>query len=196
MQACDARGKVTPESSPIEATARLVTGTELDDIRSKVVAKYGFMTKVTKVTKLLESVGGFIKRNLIPYGDLGVVISRLPDPSRAVDGGPVRGTYIHRLWQGLLRETGPMDTETRLERTARPYRLVSDGVVIAGVGGAGVHLPDTAAIVWELLEQPHTFSELLEHLGELYPGVDLDVIGADVNAMLGTMIDEGIVGAG
>ena len=72
VQPCDARGKVAPGSSPIEATARLVTGPELDEIRTKVVAKYGFMTKVTK---LLGTIGGFVKRNRIPYGDRGVVIT-------------------------------------------------------------------------------------------------------------------------
>ena len=72
VQACDARGKVKPGSSPIEATARLVTGPELAEIRTKVVAKYGFMTKVTK---MLGAVAGFVKRNRIPYGDRGVVIT-------------------------------------------------------------------------------------------------------------------------
>ena len=50
----------------------LVEGAELEAIRSRVVAKYGFMTKVTK---LLGTLGGIIKRNRIPYGDRGVVIT-------------------------------------------------------------------------------------------------------------------------
>ena len=72
VQACDARGTVKPGSSSIEGTARLVIGPDLDEIRAKVVAKYGFMTKVTK---LLGTLGGIVKRNRIPYGDRGVVIT-------------------------------------------------------------------------------------------------------------------------
>ena len=72
VQPSDARGKVKPASTPTEATARLVTGAELDAIRKAVVAKYGFQTKLTKV---LGTIGGIIKRNRIPYGDLGVVIT-------------------------------------------------------------------------------------------------------------------------
>jgi len=72
LQPSDARGRVKPGSSPVDATARLVTGPALDAIRTKVVAKYGFMTKVTK---LLGTLGGIVKRKRIPYGDRGVVIS-------------------------------------------------------------------------------------------------------------------------
>ena len=75
VQACDARGKVTDGSEPVDATARLVEGDELETIRAQVIAKYGFMTKLTKV---LGTVGGIIKRNRIPYGDRGVVIT-LPE---------------------------------------------------------------------------------------------------------------------
>ena len=72
VQPCDARGKVKDGTSPVDATADVVTGAELDEIRTKVEAKYGFMTKVTK---FLGTVGGIIKRNRIPYGDRGVVIT-------------------------------------------------------------------------------------------------------------------------
>ena len=72
VQPCDARGRPAAGSSPVEATAVLVTGSELDVIRQKIVAKYGFMTKVTK---LLNTVGGMLKRKRIPYGDRGVVIT-------------------------------------------------------------------------------------------------------------------------
>jgi len=72
VQPCDARGKVKPGTSAVEATARLVTGAELDEIRRQVVAKYGFMTKVTK---LLGTIGGIVKRKRIPYGDRGVVVT-------------------------------------------------------------------------------------------------------------------------
>ena len=72
VQPCNGRGKVKEGTQPIEASARLVTGDELETIRGKVVAKYGFLTKVTK---FLGSVGGFIKRKKIPYGDRGVVVT-------------------------------------------------------------------------------------------------------------------------
>ncbi len=72
VQPCDARGRVQAGTSPTDATARLVTGSELDAIRLKIVAKYGFMTKITKV---LNTIGGIAKRKRIPYGDCGVVIT-------------------------------------------------------------------------------------------------------------------------
>ncbi|MDP9075659.1 MAG: PPOX class F420-dependent oxidoreductase [Actinomycetota bacterium] len=72
VQPCDGRGRVKAGTEPIEATARLVTGAELSAIHDKVVAKYGFMTKLTK---LLATVGGIVKRKRIPYGDRGVVIT-------------------------------------------------------------------------------------------------------------------------
>jgi PPOX class probable F420-dependent enzyme len=75
VQASDSRGRVKQGSEPIAATAELVTGDQLADITTKIRAKYGLFTKVTK---LLGTIGGIIKRNRIPYGDRGVVIT-LPD---------------------------------------------------------------------------------------------------------------------
>ena len=75
VQPCDARGRVRAGTSPTDATARLVTGADLEAIRTKIVAKYGFMTKLTK---LLATIGGAIKRKRIPYGDRGVVIITTP----------------------------------------------------------------------------------------------------------------------
>jgi len=72
VQPCDARGKVKDGTSPASGTAKLVTGPELEGIRAKVVAKYGFMTKITK---FLGTIGGIIKRKKIPYGDRGVVVT-------------------------------------------------------------------------------------------------------------------------
>ena len=59
-------------TSAAEATAVVVSGPELEAIRTKIVAKYGFMTKVTK---FLNSIGAFLKRKKQPYGDRGVVIT-------------------------------------------------------------------------------------------------------------------------
>ncbi len=72
VQPCDARGNVKDGSQPTDASAALVEGAELAEIRRKVQDKYGFMTKVTKV---LGKIGGVIKRKPIPYGDRGVVIT-------------------------------------------------------------------------------------------------------------------------
>ncbi|GAC1368872.1 MAG: hypothetical protein NVSMB32_13900 [Actinomycetota bacterium] len=72
VQPCDARGRVRAGSQPVNATARLVAGAEMSTIHEKVVAKYGFMTKFTKV---LNTIGGIIKRKRIPYGDRGVIIT-------------------------------------------------------------------------------------------------------------------------
>jgi PPOX class probable F420-dependent enzyme len=76
VQPCDARGRTTAGTEPVEATARLVTGDELDDIKGKVVDKYGKV--MTTVTKWLGTLGGIVKRKRIPYGDRGVVIT-LPE---------------------------------------------------------------------------------------------------------------------
>ena len=76
LQPSDARGRVKDGTSAVEATAQLVgPGPELDAIRTAVVAKYGFFTKVTK---LLGMIGGIVKRKRIPYGDRGVVITLAP----------------------------------------------------------------------------------------------------------------------
>jgi PPOX class probable F420-dependent enzyme len=72
VQPSDARGRVKEGTEPTNGTATLVTGPELEEIRGKVRAKYGFMTNVTK---WLGTVMGFVKRNRIPYGDRGVVIA-------------------------------------------------------------------------------------------------------------------------
>lgn len=72
VQPSDSRGKPRAGTSEVQATARLVAGPELEEIRRRVVAKYGFMTKVTK---LLAKIGGIVKRKQVPYADRGVVIT-------------------------------------------------------------------------------------------------------------------------
>ncbi len=71
VQPCDARGRVRAGTSAIEASARLVSGSELEAIRERVIAKYGVMTKFTKA---LGTIGGLLRGKRIPYGDRGVVI--------------------------------------------------------------------------------------------------------------------------
>lgn len=73
VQPCNARGRATAGTSPSPGTARVVSsGAEMDAIQAGIKAKYGFMTKVTK---LLGTIGGIVKRKRIPYGDRGVVIT-------------------------------------------------------------------------------------------------------------------------
>jgi PPOX class probable F420-dependent enzyme len=71
LQPSDARGRVKADSAPIEGRAKLVTGSELDEIRRLVVAKYGFATKLSRWT---GSVVGTLRGKRLPYGDRGVVI--------------------------------------------------------------------------------------------------------------------------
>jgi uncharacterized protein len=72
VQPCDARGRVTAGTEPVDATAQLVEGPQLDEIRAKVTARYGFMTKLAR---FFGTIGGIVKRNRIPYGDRGVVVT-------------------------------------------------------------------------------------------------------------------------
>jgi PPOX class probable F420-dependent enzyme len=72
VQPCDARGRTRPGTTSSEATADVVSGAAYDDIRGRIVDKYGFMTKVTK---LLGTIGGTLKGKRIPYGDIGVAIT-------------------------------------------------------------------------------------------------------------------------
>jgi len=75
VQPCDVRGRVKQGSAPMDATARVVTGSELDAIRERVIAKYGFATKLTKAVGTLT---GIVRGKRIPYGDRGVVIEPTP----------------------------------------------------------------------------------------------------------------------
>jgi uncharacterized protein len=72
VQPCNSRGRVKPQSETAEGTARVVAGGELETIRQKVVAKYGFWTKITKV---LAKIGGLLRGKPFPYGDRGVIVS-------------------------------------------------------------------------------------------------------------------------
>ena len=75
VQPSDARGRAKPDTTPVEGTAVVVTGSERDAIYDKVVAKYGIMTKVTRV---LAKVGAVVKRKEQPYADCAVVITITP----------------------------------------------------------------------------------------------------------------------
>jgi uncharacterized protein len=72
VQPSDARGRIKQGSTAAEATARVVTGSEFEAISERVIAKYGFMTKITKA---LGTIAGIVRGKRIPYGDIGVVIT-------------------------------------------------------------------------------------------------------------------------
>ncbi len=72
VQPCDARGRVRAGSTALGATARLVSGREFEEIHKRIVAKYGFTTKITKIVGTLI---GLLRGKRIPYGDRGVVIT-------------------------------------------------------------------------------------------------------------------------
>lgn len=74
LQPSDARGRLKEGSTVSSGTARVVAAGDaaFDEVQRKVTAKYGFMTKITK---LLGTIGGIVKRTRIPYGDRAVVIT-------------------------------------------------------------------------------------------------------------------------
>ena len=72
IQPSDGRGKPKQGTSPVEGTAVVVSGPQRDAIYEKVVAKYGFMTKVTR---FLAKIGGIVKRKKQPYADRAVVVT-------------------------------------------------------------------------------------------------------------------------
>jgi hypothetical protein len=72
VQPSDARGKPRPGAAVTEATAELVTGPELDQIRRSVIAKYGLAAKISKA---VFSAIRTLKRQRIPYADRGVIIT-------------------------------------------------------------------------------------------------------------------------
>jgi uncharacterized protein len=73
VQPCNQRGVVKPGTQPEEASARLVTGAQHEEIRRRVIAKYGFWTKVTKtLAKVVMALRG---QPSFPYGDRGVIVT-------------------------------------------------------------------------------------------------------------------------
>ncbi len=72
VQPCNARGVVKPGSSAVDASARVVSGAEADAVMRKIVAKYGFQTRITKFMAQLSAT---LKRKPFPYGDRGVIVT-------------------------------------------------------------------------------------------------------------------------
>jgi PPOX class probable F420-dependent enzyme len=75
VQPSDGRGRAKADTSPLRATAELVTeGVDFDAVTAAVKAKYGVLTSITR---FLARANGFIKRRTIPYADVCVVV--VPD---------------------------------------------------------------------------------------------------------------------
>ena len=72
VQPCNARGVVKPGSSAVDASARVVSGAEADAVMRKIVAKYGFQTRIAKFMAQLSAT---LKRKPFPYGDRGVIVT-------------------------------------------------------------------------------------------------------------------------
>ena len=77
VQPSDRRGKVTAGTVAVEGTAEMVrSGVLFDEVQGRVRAKYGFMTKVTKMLAKLGPQG----RQGLTYADT-VVLVRLTEAS-------------------------------------------------------------------------------------------------------------------
>lgn len=73
LQPSDSRGRAKPGTEPLAATADVVTaGADFDAVKRRIVAKYGAMTKVTRV---LARIGALVKRRPFAYADRVVVIT-------------------------------------------------------------------------------------------------------------------------
>ncbi len=72
VQPCNARGVVKPGSEATAAKARLATAAELTAIRTAIVAKYGFQTKITK---LMAQAAAALRGKRLPYADTGIVVT-------------------------------------------------------------------------------------------------------------------------
>ena len=75
LQPSDRRGKVKHSTAPVEGTAEMVrSGALFDEVQGRVRAKYGFMTKLTRVLSKLGPQG----RKGLTYADT-VVLVRLAE---------------------------------------------------------------------------------------------------------------------
>lgn len=75
LQPSDRRGTVKAGTTPVEGTAEMVrSGALFDEVQGRVRAKYGFMTRLTRVLSKLGPQG----RKGLTYADT-VVLVRLAD---------------------------------------------------------------------------------------------------------------------
>jgi PPOX class probable F420-dependent enzyme len=108
----DARGRVKPGTDILDANAHLVTGSELEAIRQRVVAKYGI---ATKFTKLIGTLIGIARGKRIPYGDRGVVIELAP-PASQMARPESKNVGHEQLLRAAYEAFNARDIETALEQ--------------------------------------------------------------------------------
>lgn len=73
VQPGDNRGRAKPGADSVAATAQVVTeGADFDAVKRRIVAKYGVMTKVSR---LLGRVVALVRRRPFAYADRVVVIT-------------------------------------------------------------------------------------------------------------------------
>jgi uncharacterized protein len=73
VQPSNGRGKVTEGTTPTDATAEVLDGGPLfDDVKRKIVAKYGFQTKITRFIGTLMHK---IRRKPFTYADRVIVVT-------------------------------------------------------------------------------------------------------------------------
>jgi PPOX class probable F420-dependent enzyme len=71
LQPSDGRGKVKADTALVRGTVELLTsGPDFDALQSKVRAKYGFMTSMTRFFNTVGHLG-----RKFPYGDVAVVVT-------------------------------------------------------------------------------------------------------------------------
>ena len=71
LQPSDSRGKVKAGTTLARGTVELLTsGPDFDAVQSKVRAKYGFMTSMTRFFNIVGHLG-----RKFPYGDVAVVVT-------------------------------------------------------------------------------------------------------------------------
>ena len=77
VQPSDRRGRVRDDTAPLEGTAEMVrSGVLFDEVRGRVRAKYGFMTKLTGLLARLGPQG----RQGLTYADTVVLVRLAEDP--------------------------------------------------------------------------------------------------------------------
>lgn len=76
VQAATGAGKPKAGAPVLNGSARVVSGQELEQIRAKVIAKYGFLTKLTR---LIATTVWRLQGKDWQYGDTGVIVTLDPD---------------------------------------------------------------------------------------------------------------------
>jgi hypothetical protein len=107
VTACDARGRVSAVAPVVDATARLVTGIGFGASRERVVAKYGVMTRFTKV---LGTFVGAVRA--IDRAGLRLTVTHRPCPTRpstSATASTSPGSSSPTAWQWVSGARRPLE---------------------------------------------------------------------------------------